>query len=97
MNRHSKRKYKVTKVEGLPPAQNKLERAMSASPVFANPYGKRVSAGNTFKKLYDKKLLKVPYSSEGTKCKTIKGCEGVLRNTQWNRLVCSKCNYSELV
>ena len=42
------------------------------------------------------RTFKVPYGAEGSTCKK-ECCEGVLRATQWNRLLCSVCNYSELV
>jgi len=78
----------------------------------SNPAAKRNSAAtHTFKRVYGKpkvvnhsevKRVKVNrtrhvYSAEGTKCKSVNDCSGILKPTQWNRLVCNKCNYSELI
>ncbi len=89
---------KVTKVVGAP-VHSKVERTTTTAPVFANPYGRNVAAGSTFKKVYGKKIVKILYSAEGSNCKSSRDvpCSGKLLASQWNRLVCSKCNYSELV
>jgi len=43
--------------------------------------------------LKPKKVYK--YTAENSKCKQC--VSGILKPTQWNMFVCSKCNYKELV
>ena len=85
---HSKRKPKVTKVTnavGTLPKPSVLAAKHEAS--------RAVAATHTFKKLYGGN--KKTYSAEGSKCKE---CSyGILKLSQWNRALCNKCWYSELI
>jgi len=47
-------------------------------------------------KIVNTNKVKNVYSAEGTDCKQ-KECKGVLKRMQWNRLLCTKCHYSELI
>lgn len=51
-----------------------------------------VAAPKTFKALYGKEEKVIKCNKES--CKGT--CTGILRPVQWNRLVCSVCDYSQL-
>ena len=101
---HSKRKPKVTKVTkavGTLPkpsvlaAKHEASRAVAATHTFKKLYGKRKVLNPNEVKRVVKEYVKPKYSAEGSKCKE---CSyGILKLSQWNRAVCNKCWYSELV